>query len=106
MKANRIHRFGPPEAVVFEEVERPEPGSGEVLVAVKASGAGPWDVWIRTGKSKIEQPLPLTLGSDLSGVVEAVGPGVTAFQAGDRSSVSPTRASLAPTQTTRLLRQA
>ncbi len=83
MKANRIHRFGPPEVIVFEDVGKPEPGEGEVLVAVKASGAGPWDAWIRVGTAKIDQPLPLTLGSDLSGVVEAVGPGVTEFQAGD-----------------------
>ncbi len=46
-------------------------------------GVGPWDGWIRSGKSVLPQPLPLTLGSDLSGVVEAVGPEVTAFTAGD-----------------------
>jgi NADPH:quinone reductase-like Zn-dependent oxidoreductase len=83
MKANRIHRFGPPEAIVFEDVEKPRPGRGEVLVAVKASGVGPWDAWIRAGTSKIDQPLPLTLGSDLSGVVEEIGPGVTDFEPGD-----------------------
>ena len=48
---------------------RPEPGAGEVLVRVKAAGVGPWDGWIRAGKSVLPQPLPLTLGSDLSGVV-------------------------------------
>jgi NADPH:quinone reductase-like Zn-dependent oxidoreductase len=53
MKANRIHRFGPPEVIVFEEVDRPEPGEVEVLVQVKASGVGPWDAWIRSGTSVI-----------------------------------------------------
>jgi NADPH:quinone reductase-like Zn-dependent oxidoreductase len=83
MKANRIHRFGPPEVIVFEEVEKPSPGAGEVLVAVKASGAGPWDGWIRAGTAKVDQSLPLTLGSDLSGLVETVGPRVTDFAPGD-----------------------
>lgn len=73
MKANRIHRFGSPEVIKLEEVERPLPGSDEVLIRVKASGVGPWDGWIREGKSVLPQPLPLTLGSDLSGVVEQVG---------------------------------
>ena len=78
MKACRVHRFGPPEVIVFEDVPRPAPGEGEVLVRVRAAGVGPWDGWIRAGKSALPQPLPLTLGSDLSGVVEAIGPGVTA----------------------------
>ena len=82
MKACRVHHFGPPEVISFENVPRPMPGEGEVLVQVKAAGVGPWDAWIRAGKSVLPQPLPLTLGSDLSGVVEAVGPGVTALKPG------------------------
>jgi len=73
MRAARIHAFGPPEAVVIDQVPVPTPGEGEVLIRVLAAGAGPWDAWIRAGKSVLPQPLPLTLGSDLSGVVEAVG---------------------------------
>jgi NADPH:quinone reductase-like Zn-dependent oxidoreductase len=83
MKANRIHLYGPPEVIVFEDTEVPTPRFGEVLVKVAASGAGPWDTWIRSGSSVLPQPLPLTLGSDLSGVVEAVGPSVVAFKPGD-----------------------
>jgi NADPH:quinone reductase-like Zn-dependent oxidoreductase len=83
MKANSIHRFGSPEVIMFEEAERPLPGKGEVLVRVKASGVGPWDGWIREGKSVLPQPLPLTLGSDLSGVVEEVGTGVDDIKVGD-----------------------
>ena len=83
MKANRIHLYGPPEVIVFEEAEMPVPRFGEVLVKVAASGAGPWDCWVRAGSSVLPQPLPLTLGSDLAGVVEAVGPSVVAFKPGD-----------------------
>jgi NADPH:quinone reductase-like Zn-dependent oxidoreductase len=48
---------------------------GEVLVKVEAAGVGPWDGWIRAGKSALPQPLPVTLGSDLSGEVVAVESG-------------------------------
>ncbi|HVM98058.1 MAG TPA: NADP-dependent oxidoreductase [Candidatus Acidoferrales bacterium] len=83
MFASRIHRFGPPEVISFEEIERPQSGTGEVLVRVQAAGVGPWDAWVRAGKSALPQPLPLTLGSDLAGVVETVGAGVDTFRAGD-----------------------
>ncbi len=82
-KACRVHRFGGPEVISFETISRPEPGAGEVLVRVKAAGVGPWDGWIRAGKSALPQPLPLTLGSDLSGVIVSVGPDVTTFEPGD-----------------------
>jgi NADPH:quinone reductase-like Zn-dependent oxidoreductase len=83
MKAARIHNFGGPEVIVVEDVAVPVPGSGEVLVQVAATGVGPWDALIREGKSKVAPPPPLTLGSDLSGVVESVGLGVTEFKSGD-----------------------
>ena len=75
MLAWRVHKFGPPENMILESVPRPDPGPGEVLVQVHAAGVGPWDVWIRTGNSALPQPLPFTLGSDLSGEVVAIGPG-------------------------------
>lgn len=81
--AARVHQFGGPENIVIEEIPTPSPDRGEVLVQVAAAGVGPWDGWIRAGKSMIEQPLPLTLGSDLSGVVAAVGPDVLNFKVGD-----------------------
>jgi NADPH:quinone reductase-like Zn-dependent oxidoreductase len=83
MRAARVHRFGPPDAIIVERLPRPAPGEGEVLVRVAAAGVGPWDAWIRAGKSVLPQPLPLTLGSDLSGVVEAVGTGVAGLRPGD-----------------------
>lgn len=82
-KACRVHAFGPPDHIIVEEVDLSGPGPGEMLVRVLAAGVGPWDGWIRAGKSVLPQPLPLTLGSDLSGLVEAVGPGVTDFAPGD-----------------------
>ena len=69
MKANRVHQFGAPDVIRFEEVEMPTAGEHEVLVKVRASGVGPWDSWVRSGKSAIQHALPLTLGSDLSGTV-------------------------------------
>jgi NADPH:quinone reductase-like Zn-dependent oxidoreductase len=83
MRAVRVHQFGGLEAIVCEDVPRPAPAEGQVLVRVKAAGVGPWDAWVRAGKSVLPQPLPLTLGSDVSGVVEDVGPGVTGFHPGD-----------------------
>lgn len=84
MSAWRVHEFGPPEVMTFERVSTPVPGPGEILVKVKAAGVGPWDGWIRAGKSALPQPLPLTLGSDLAGDVAAVGPGVSDFHVGDQ----------------------
>ena len=64
MMAWRVHEFGPPEAMIFETAPRPDPvPEGEGLAGVHAAGVGPWDGWIRAGKSAMPQPLPLTLGS-------------------------------------------
>lgn len=84
MMAWRVHEFGPPDVMRFERVLRPSPGPGEVLVKVEAAGVGPWDGGIRAGKSALPQPLPLTLGSDLSGDIVAVGPGVSELRVGDQ----------------------
>jgi NADPH:quinone reductase-like Zn-dependent oxidoreductase len=83
MKAVRVHRFGPPEVISLDDLPKPEPGRGEVVVRVKAAGIGPWDALIRSGKSVLPQPLPLILGSDLSGEVDSVGAGVNELQVGD-----------------------
>jgi NADPH:quinone reductase-like Zn-dependent oxidoreductase len=83
MKAARIHNFGGPEVVIVEDVPRPMPATGEVLVRVAAAEVGPWDALIREGRSNVSPPPPLTLGSDLSGLVEETGPGVSQFKKGD-----------------------
>lgn len=84
MKAVRIHKFGGPDALVIDELPIPSPGPGELLVRIAAAGVGPWDALIREGKSEVSPPPPLTLGSDLSGVVQAVGAGVAEFNVGDQ----------------------
>ena len=84
MMAWRVHEFGPPEAMKLESVPRPVPGPGEVVVKVHAAGVGPWDGWIRAGGSALPQPLPLTLGSDLSGDIQTVGTDVSDFRISDQ----------------------
>lgn len=83
MAAGRIHGFGPPDVVVIEDIAVPEAGENQVLVRVAAAGVGPWDGWIRAGRSWLPQPLPLTLGSDIAGTVARVGPSVAGFAPGD-----------------------
>jgi NADPH:quinone reductase-like Zn-dependent oxidoreductase len=84
MMAWWVHEFGPPEVMKFERVPRPEPGPDEILVKVSAAGVGPWDGWIRAGKSALPQPLPLILGSDFSGEIVATGSAVSELHAGDQ----------------------
>jgi NADPH:quinone reductase-like Zn-dependent oxidoreductase len=82
MKAARIQRFGPVSVITIDDLPRNEPDAGELLVRVKAAGVGHWDALIREGKVQGE-PLPLILGSELSGIVEAIGAGVSGFKTGD-----------------------
>jgi NADPH:quinone reductase-like Zn-dependent oxidoreductase len=84
MMAWRVHEFGPPKVMRFERVPRPKPGPGEILVKVGGAGVGSWDGWIRAGKSALPQPLPLILGSDLSGEIVATGPGVSELRVGEQ----------------------
>ncbi|MBF0304793.1 MAG: quinone oxidoreductase [Alphaproteobacteria bacterium] len=81
-KAIRIHQFGGPETLVWEDVTVNPPGPGEVLLTNTAVGLNFIDVYHRTGLYPI--PLPTVLGLEGAGVVEAVGSGVTAFAPGDR----------------------
>src|SRR5687767_11211299 len=85
MKAIRIHSYGGPEVLAYEDAPVPTPGPGEVLVRVHAAGINPMDWKIRAGyfKEFIPHKFPLIPGWDLSGTVEAVGSGVTGFQPGD-----------------------
>lgn len=82
MKAARVLRFGPPSVITTDDLPRPEPAAGQLLVRVKAAGVGNWDALIREGKVVL-QPLPLVLGSELSGIVEAIGSEVSGFKVGD-----------------------
>lgn len=73
MLAVRIHSYGGPEQLVLEETPIPTPADDEVLVRVFAAGVGPWDALIRSDHGGLPQELPLTLGSDIAGVVDATG---------------------------------
>lgn len=83
MRAARILEYGPPSVIQLVDVDRPEPASGQLRVRVKAAGVGPWDALVREGHSGVPQTLPLTLGSDIAGTVDALGPDVSGFSVGD-----------------------
>src|SRR6266702_1829985 len=82
--AGRGHGLGSPDVMKVERVPRPEPGPGEIRGKVQAAGVAAWDGWIRDGRSALPQPLPLNLGSDVSGEIVAVGPGVSYRRPGDQ----------------------
>jgi NADPH:quinone reductase-like Zn-dependent oxidoreductase len=85
MKAVCIYSYGGPDVLVYEDAPRPHPGDGEVLVRVHAAGINPVDWKIREGhlKERLHHTLPLVLGWDVSGGVEALGSGVTRLKVGD-----------------------
>lgn len=89
MMAVRVHAFGGPGVLAYEQVPRPEPGPGEVLIRVHAACLNPPDWYARTGFANLPEAmrpsllLPFTPGSDVSGVVAAVGPEVTGWTDGD-----------------------
>jgi NADPH:quinone reductase-like Zn-dependent oxidoreductase len=82
MRAIQQDTHGSPEVLKEVELPRPVPGISEVLVAVRAAGVNPTDWWNRARVATVDR-LPLVLGWDVSGVVEAVGIGVTTFKPGD-----------------------
>jgi NADPH:quinone reductase-like Zn-dependent oxidoreductase len=100
MLACRVNRFGAPSVVTLERTNRPVRAKGKLLVRVEVAGVDPWDCWIRASKSVLPKPLPLTLGSDLAGIVEAVGSDLFSFRSGFRSLSLLTRTSSAPTMKT------
>lgn len=89
MRAMFIPKFGGPEVFDMREVERPAPGPGEVLVRVIASGTNPVDAKLRASGSWAGITPPVILGSDVSGVVEEVGPGAAGFEVGDEVYYTP-----------------
>jgi NADPH:quinone reductase-like Zn-dependent oxidoreductase len=95
MKAIRMHSYGGPEVLQYEDAPRPRLQEGEVLIRVHAAGVNPLDWKVRSGSLKgfIQHQLPLTPGWDVSGVVEEVGPGVSQFMKGDKvfAMADPTR---------------
>ncbi len=84
MKAIVVREFGGPEVMRVETVPDPSPGPGQVVVRVHAVGVNPVDVYIRSGTYARRPALPYTPGTDIGGVVHAVGTGVTRVTPGDR----------------------
>src|SRR5215208_6102283 len=84
MKAVLCKQFGPPDSLLVEELPSPRAGPGEVVVSVKAASLNFPDVLIIQNKYQFKPPLPFSPGSELAGVVKAVGAGVIGFEPGDR----------------------
>lgn len=84
MKAIQVHRFGGPEVLELHEIPTPKPGTGQILVRVRAAGVNPYDTYMRNGTYAVKPQLPYTPGSDAAGTVEAAGDGVKKVRAGDR----------------------
>ncbi len=85
MKAVRVHEYGPPDVLKYEDVPMPEPGEGEILVKIHAAGVNPVDWKVRAGylKDFVPFPLPFVPGTALSGTVAALGQGASGFAVGD-----------------------
>ena len=82
MKAVRVHQYGGLEALKYEEVPLPEPGEGEARVRIEAVGVNFIDIYHRIGR--YQGSLPLTLGQEAAGIVDAVGPKVADIKPGER----------------------
>ena len=93
MKAIRVHTPGGPEQLSLDEVPVPSPGAAEVLVRIARAGVNFIDIYFRTGLYKADPPFGI--GSEASGVVEAIGQGVTDLAPGDRVAYAMVRGSYA-----------
>ena len=84
MKAIVVREFGPPEVMKLEDAPEPVPGPGQVTIRIHAAGVNPVDTYIRAGAYARKPNLPYTPGTDVGGIVHAVGANVTRVRAGDR----------------------
>lgn len=84
MKAAYINQPGPPEAITYGDLPKPQPTGRHVLVKVAAVAVNPVDAYVRSGAVAFDLPKPFVVGCDLAGTVEAVGPNATRFKPGDR----------------------
>src|SRR5215213_5026478 len=84
MQAIRVHAYGGPEQLKLEQMPRPQPQAGELLIRVHAAGVLPMDCYVRQGRMAALMPksFPYIPGTAFAGVIEALGAGVTTFQAG------------------------
>ncbi|KAG5285947.1 hypothetical protein AALO_G00009300 [Alosa alosa] len=85
MRAIRVAEFGGPSVLkLYSDIPAPSPGQKQVLIRIYACGVNPVETYIRSGSYARKPALPYTPGSDVSGVIEAVGDGVQFLQTGDR----------------------
>jgi NADPH2:quinone reductase len=84
MKAVLCKEYGPPESLVLEDVEPLKPGTGQVVISVKACGVNFPDTLIIQGKYQFKPPMPFSPGGEVAGVVKEVGEGVDTVKVGDR----------------------
>src|SRR5206468_535395 len=89
MKAVLIRKHGGSEVLEIADLPKPKADVGQVLLRVMAAGMNHLDTWVRRGMPGVTLPLPMILGSDAAGVIEAAGPGVAGVKPGDRVFVSP-----------------
>lgn len=87
MKAVRIHQFGGPEVLSYEDIPDPQPRKDQVLVRVKACSLNHLDLWVRNGLPGVK--LPHILGSDIAGEIAEIGEYVTGFKVGQRVLIAP-----------------
>ncbi|MGH9516019.1 MAG: alcohol dehydrogenase catalytic domain-containing protein, partial [Terriglobales bacterium] len=87
MKAVRIHEFGGPEVLRYEDVPDPQPRKDQVLVRVKACAMNHLDIWVRKGLPGVK--LPHILGSDIAGEIVEIGEYVNGFTVGQRVLLAP-----------------
>ena len=87
IKAVRIRAYGGPDVLKYEEAPGPTPGQGKVLIQVHAAGVNPVDWKIRAGYS--QNPLPLILGRDVTGVIESTGSSVKGSKMSDQGLGAP-----------------
>ncbi|MEE9165908.1 MAG: alcohol dehydrogenase catalytic domain-containing protein, partial [Candidatus Neomarinimicrobiota bacterium] len=87
MRAVRIHEYGGPEVLRWEEIPEPVCPDGKILVEIKAASINHLDLWVRKGLPRT--PLPIILGSDGSGVVTQVGRGAEQWEEGDEVIIQP-----------------
>src|SRR5215510_8213563 len=84
MKAVVCKQYGPPETLVVEDVPSPVPGPGEAVISVRAASLNFPDVLIIQNKYQLKPALPFSPGTEVAGVVKAVGPGGARVRPGDR----------------------
>jgi len=107
MKSIRVHAFGEPDVLKLEEIPDPAAGPGQVVIRAKAIGVNPVETYVRAGKYG-PRDFPFTPGTDIGGIIESVGAGVTQWKKGDRvysaSTLTGAYAELALADSTKIYR--